>query len=63
MERVGGIDPPYLAWQASTLPLCYTRRKTATNAINFGQDEEIRTLNYWSRTSRVSRLTLHPEKW
>src|SRR3989344_8365133 len=25
LERVGGIGPPYLAWQASALPLCYTR--------------------------------------
>lgn len=25
MERVGGIEPPSLAWEANALPLCYTR--------------------------------------
>jgi hypothetical protein len=26
IERVRGIEPPYLAWEASALPLSYTRR-------------------------------------
>ncbi len=25
MERVRGIEPPYLAWEANVLPLNYTR--------------------------------------
>ena len=25
LERVSGIEPPYLAWEASILPLNYTR--------------------------------------
>ena len=25
MERVGGIEPPWPAWKAGALPLCYTR--------------------------------------
>lgn len=25
MERVGGIEPPYRAWKAPSLPLTYTR--------------------------------------
>ncbi len=26
VERVRGIEPPYLAWEANVLPLNYTRR-------------------------------------
>lgn len=26
MERIGGIEPPQLAWEARALPLSYTRR-------------------------------------
>ena len=25
-ERVAGVEPAYLAWKASALPLCYTRK-------------------------------------
>ena len=41
MERVKGIEPSYLPWQGSTLPLSYTRYKNIItyqykkNQINF----------------------------
>lgn len=33
MERVEGIEPSWLAWEARTLPLSYTRAVSALTAI------------------------------
>ena len=33
LERVSGIEPPYLAWEASILPLNYTRVVKALVAL------------------------------
>ena len=38
MERVTGIEPAYLAWEASALPLSYTRVQTAVKGVYLSQD-------------------------
>lgn len=50
MERLTGIEPAYQAWEASALPLSYSRRAAEMTAKTPGQDTaEQRDLPYPSR--------------
>ena len=51
-ERVMGIEPTYLAWKASVLPLNYTR--TVIGVTGF------EPATSWSQTRRSSQAEPHP---
>ena len=50
-KRVMGIEPTYLAWKASVLPLNYTRKVGVTG---------FEPAPSWSQTSRSSQAEPHP---
>ena len=52
-KRVMGIEPTYLAWKASVLPLNYTR-------INIGVTG-FEPATSWSQTRRSSQAEPHPD--
>ena len=52
-KRVMGIEPTYLAWKASVLPLNYTRIKVGVTGIE--------PATSWSQTRRSSQAEPHPE--
>jgi hypothetical protein len=59
MERVAGIGPAYLAWEASALPLSYTRRtdpmlSTPVPAFNGGYRQAGNAL---LQTNRIDQST------
>ena len=51
-KRVMGIEPTYLAWKASVLPLNYTRGVGVTG---------FEPATSWSQTRRSSQAEPHPE--
>ena len=52
-ERVMGIEPTYLAWKASVLPLNYTRMQIGVTGFEPAAS--------WSQTRRSSQAEPHPE--
>ena len=52
-KRVMGIEPTYLAWKASVLPLNYTRIKVGVTGFE--------PATSWSQTRRSSQAEPHPE--
>ena len=48
-----GIEPTYLAWKASVLPLNYTRVKVGVTGFE--------PATSWSQTRRSSQAEPHPE--
>ncbi len=56
-ERVMGIEPTYLAWKASVLPLNYTRIRFAALRIGVTGFEPATS---WSQTRRSSQAEPHP---
>ncbi len=52
-ERVMGIEPTYLAWKASVLPLNYTRMDIGVTGFE--------PATSWSQTRRSSQAEPHPE--
>ena len=55
-KRVMGIEPTYLAWKASILPLNYTRKSKQTG-IGVTRFELAAS---WSQTRRSSQTEPHP---
>ena len=53
LKRVMGIEPTYLAWKASVLPLNYTRIKVGVTGFE--------PATSWSQTRRSSQAEPHPE--
>ncbi len=51
-ERVMGIEPTYLAWKASVLPLNYTRMQIGVTGFE--------PATSWSQTRRSSQAEPHP---
>ena len=51
-KRVMGIEPTYLAWKASVLPLNYTRIKVGVTGFEPAAS--------WSQTRRSSQTEPHP---
>ena len=51
IEQVMGIEPTYLAWKASVLPLNYTRKVGVTG---------FEPATSWSQTRRSSQAEPHP---
>ena len=51
-KRVMGIEPTYLAWKASVLPLNYTRIKVGVTGFE--------PATSWSQTRRSSQTEPHP---
>ena len=51
-KRVMGIEPTYLAWKASVLPLNYTRIKVGVTGFE--------PATSWSQTRRSSQAEPHP---
>ena len=58
IEQVMGIEPTYLAWKASVLPLNYTCMKSICLIIIGGTGFEPATS--WSQTRRSSQAEPHP---
>ena len=52
IEQVMGIEPTYLAWKASVLPLNYTRKVGVTG---------FEPATSWSQTRRSSQAEPHPD--
>ena len=52
VKRVMGIEPTYLAWKASVLPLNYTRIKVGVTGFE--------PATSWSQTRRSSQAEPHP---
>ena len=52
-KRVMGIEPTYLAWKASVLPLNYTRKVIGVTGFE--------PATSWSQTRRSSQAEPHPE--
>ena len=52
-KRVMGIEPTYLAWKASVLPLNYTRIKVGVTGFE--------PATSWSQTRRSSQAEPHPD--
>ena len=42
-KRVMGIEPTYLAWKASVLPLNYTRKQSDMKLMRYHRGDRIRT--------------------
>ena len=53
VKRVMGIEPTYLAWKASVLPLNYTRVSVGVTGFE--------PATSWSQTRRSSQAEPHPE--
>ena len=51
-EQVMGIEPTYLAWKASVLPLNYTRMNIGVTGFE--------PATSWSQTRRSSQAEPHP---
>ena len=63
-KRVMGIEPTYLAWKASVLPLNYTR-KGSTDSIVYRRNIGVtgfEPATSWSQTRRSSQTEPHPGK-
>ena len=54
IKRVMGIEPTYLAWKASVLPLNYTRTDDMIGVTGF------EPATSWSQTRRSSQAEPHP---
>ena len=54
VKRVMGIEPTYLAWKASVLPLNYTRTTYNIGVTGF------EPATFWSQTRRSSQAEPHP---
>ena len=62
-KRVMGIEPTYLAWKASVLPLNYTRMKWLFSFKNYRNKIGVtgfEPATSWSQTRRSSQAEPHP---
>ena len=60
-KRVMGIEPTYLAWKASVLPLNYTRIQIITDSLNYRIGVTgFEPATSWSQTRRSSQTEPHP---
>ena len=59
MERVKGIEPSSLAWEAKALPLSYTRRRMpipARSGVRTRHDREVQASSAWERPCASSAV-------
>ena len=64
-KRVMGIEPTYLAWKASVLPLNYTRKGSTDSVLRPGNGIGVtgfEPATSWSQTRRSSQTEPHPGK-